>query len=74
MASCAQIAGVGQMGPFPNGEHPFASRLGSAMITTASSMSTNSAATGMTMTGSPMPVTAFDTEPITTATSTIVSW
>lgn len=52
---------------------PLASRFGSAMITTASSMSTNNAATGMTMTGRPMPVTAFETEPITTATSTIVS-
>ena len=43
------------------------------MITTASPMSTNNAAIGITITGRPIPVTALEIDPMTTATSTMVN-
>ncbi len=49
------------------------STFGKAMTTTAVSMSTNSAAIGMAITGSPIPVTDLAIDPITTAASTIAS-
>ena len=52
---------------------PLMSRFGKAITTTAVSMSTNSAAIGMTMTGNPIPVTDLAIDPMTTAANTIAS-
>ena len=49
------------------------STFGKAITTTAVSMSTNSAAIGMTITGSPIPVTDLAIDPMTTAANTIAS-